>query len=144
MKPRIQPIYVVPDVRTNYISIQFPEWFENAREPQCKRSRFSLGQVSSYFVSYMLVYRIHSNQQHLGPYLLVCVFTACLPQLECKPMGAGPLMVSFTLVCTCVLSCADFVWPHGLSMGILEWVAISYSRGSSQLKDQTSVSCISR
>ena len=32
MKPRIQPIYVVPDVRTNYISIQFPEWFENARE----------------------------------------------------------------------------------------------------------------
>ena len=27
---------------------------------------------------------------------------------------------------------------------ILEWVAISYSRGSSQSKDQTHISCISR
>ena len=33
---------------------------------------------------------------------------------------------------------------HGiLQARILEWVAISYSRGSSQLKDQTHVSCVS-
>ena len=32
---------------------------------------------------------------------------------------------------------------HGISQaGILEWVAISFSRGSSQLRDQTRVSCI--
>ena len=34
---------------------------------------------------------------------------------------------------------------HGISQTrILEWVAISFSRGSSQLRDQTCVSCIGR
>ena len=34
---------------------------------------------------------------------------------------------------------------HGISQArILEWVAISYSRGSSQSRDQTHVSCIGR
>ena len=33
---------------------------------------------------------------------------------------------------------------HGvLQVRILEWVAISYSRGSSQSRDQTGVSCVS-
>ena len=40
------------------------------------------------------------------------------------------------------------VCQGSISMGILqarilEWVAISYSRGSSQLRDQTHVSCVS-
>ena len=57
----------------------------------------------------------------------------------------------------CVLShsvVSDSLWPHGLyprgSSGhgtfqarILQWVAISYSRGSSQLKDWTCISCVS-
>ena len=43
----------------------------------------------------------------------------------------------------------DCSWPgssvHGiLHIGIVEWVAISYSRGSSQPKDQTCISCIGR
>ena len=34
---------------------------------------------------------------------------------------------------------------HGISQGIiLEWVAISFSRGSSQPRDQTCISCIDR
>ena len=34
---------------------------------------------------------------------------------------------------------------HGISQaGILEWVAISFCRGSSQSRDRTCVSCISR
>ena len=34
---------------------------------------------------------------------------------------------------------------HGISQArILEWVAISYSRGSSQPRDQTRISCIGR
>ena len=49
---------------------------------------------------------------------------------------------------------SDSLWPHGLyslpgcfvhgvlQARILEWVAISFSRGSSQSRDQTQVSCI--
>ena len=34
---------------------------------------------------------------------------------------------------------------HGISLArILEWVAISFSRGSSQIMDQTGISCIGR
>ena len=34
---------------------------------------------------------------------------------------------------------------HGIPLArILEWVAMPYSRGSSQLRDQTWVSCIDR
>ena len=48
---------------------------------------------------------------------------------------------------------SDFLQPHGLSGSsvhgvfqarILEWVAISLSRGSSRPRDQTCVSCIGR
>ena len=43
----------------------------------------------------------------------------------------------------CVLSCPIFV--HGiLQARILEWVAISYSWGSSQPRDQTCISCTDR
>ena len=59
-------------------------------------------------------------------------------------------------VCVCVLvaqSCLTLCDPmdcsllgsslHGIiQAGILEWVAISFSRGSSWLRDQTQVSCI--
>ena len=38
---------------------------------------------------------------------------------------------------------SDSLWPHGiLQARILEWVAIPFSKGSSQPKDQTWVSCI--
>ena len=66
-------------------------------------------------------------------------------------------------VCVCARACAhmrmhsivsDSLWPHGLGppsssvhgifqARILEQVAISYSRGPSQPRDQTHVSCIS-
>ena len=58
--------------------------------------------------------------------------------------------------CGCMLICLSHVWlcntmdyslpgssVHGIIQArILEWVAISYSWGSSQLKDRTGVSCI--
>ena len=58
-------------------------------------------------------------------------------------------------VCVCVQSCLTLWDPmacsspvpsvHGISQARkLEWVAISFSRGSSQPRDQTSVSYISR
>ena len=58
------------------------------------------------------------------------------------------------LHCVCARSCPTLCNPmdcsppgssvHGISQaGILEWVAISFSRGSSQLRDRTHVSCIS-
>ena len=71
-------------------------------------------------------------------------------------------MSPFTLriyekVCVCArvgaLSHVQLLQPHGCSLPgasvrgifqarILEWVAISFSRGSAQRKDQTCVSCI--
>ena len=42
------------------------------------------------------------------------------------------------LVACQVLLCVEFSRQE-----IVEWVAVSYSRGSSQPRDQTSVSCIS-
>ena len=62
-----------------------------------------------------------------------------------------------TCCCCCLVtkSCLTPLWPHelcqsgssvhGISQArILEWAAISFSRGSSQLRDQTCVSCIGR
>ena len=50
----------------------------------------------------------------------------------------------------CMLShsvVSNSLWPHGLKparlLGPLEWVAISFSRGSSRPRDQTHVSCVS-
>ena len=38
---------------------------------------------------------------------------------------------------------SNSLWPHGsLHAGRLEWVAFPFSRGSSQLRDWTQVSCI--
>ena len=67
----------------------------------------------------------------VGPCYLFCVCAQLCPTL-CDPMDGSPPGSSL----------------HGISQArILEWVAISYSRGSSQPKDQTcvsKVSCISR
>ena len=78
--------------------------------------------------------------------------------------GRGDLPINWECVCVCVCVCVcaqllTCVWPfstpwtiacqahlvHGISqVGILEWVAISSSRGSSQPWDRTWVSCIGR
>ena len=55
--------------------------------------------------------------------------------------------VSATQLCLTLCHCVDYSPPgssvHGiLQVRILEWVAISSSRGSSQPEDQTQVSCI--
>ena len=53
--------------------------------------------------------------------LLLCVRLLCDP-MDCSPPGSS---------------------VHGISQArILEWVAISFSRGSSPPRDQTQVSCI--
>ena len=59
--------------------------------------------------------------------LVVGVESLSCVQLFCDPMDFSPLGSSL----------------HGISQaGILEWVAISFSRGSFQLRDQAQVSCI--
>ena len=57
------------------------------------------------------------------------------------------LLFSHSLVSDCLWPCGLYSPPgssvHGiLQARILEWVAISFSRGSSQPRDQTCVSCI--
>ena len=66
--------------------------------------------------------------------------------LHSKPDGAT-LLLRIERVCVCVLSrvwLSATLWTvHGIIQArILEWVAISYYRGSSQLRDQTHGSCI--
>ena len=62
----------------------------------------------------------------------VCVCACSVPQLYltlCDPMDLSPSGSSI----------------HGISQArILDWVAVSSSRGSSQLRDQTCISCIDR
>ena len=70
------------------------------------------------------------------------------------------LLVALGLVCVCVCMCvcsvvSNSLWPHGvcslpdssvhviLQARILEWVATSFSRGSSQPRDGTHIYCIS-
>ena len=57
-----------------------------------------------------------------------------------------------TIVCVSASVLFDSLWPRGLYPGcsvhrilqarILEWVAIPFSKGSSQSRDQTQVSCL--
>ena len=69
----------------------------------------------------------------------------------------GTNTILTALVVTCVCACSvlsDSLWPHGpylpgssvlglLQARLLEWVAISFSRGSSQPRDRTFISCAS-
>ena len=59
------------------------------------------------------------------------------------------LLHSFVQLCPTVCNPTDFSTPgssvHGTSQArILEWVAISFSRGSSWTRERTSVSCVGR
>ena len=70
----------------------------------------------------------HAHVNYKIQYLCVCVLVAQSCPALCNPMDCSPPGSSI----------------HGiLQARILEWVAIPFSRGSSQPKDQTRVSCIS-
>ena len=69
---------------------------------------------------------INQMEEILSQYILCVCAQLCLTL--CSPMDSSPPLSSV----------------HGISQAIiLEWVAISYSRGSSQPRDQTHVSCFS-
>ena len=72
---------------------------------------------------------IFSEERSLDPVCVcVCVHAQPCPTL-CDPMDCSPPGSSI----------------HGISQArILEWVAISYSRGSSRPRDQTHISCIGK
>ena len=95
----------------------------------------------------------------LGHLFSKCYFrssTAEPPGVLVKPDARAPHPAYRTPVLYCAL--LSRVWPcdprdcgppgspaHGIfQAGILQWVAISYSRGSSQSRDWTRVSCIRR
>ena len=71
----------------------------------------------------------HKSDQNVCVCVCVCVCTrAQLCLTLCEPMDYSPLGSSV----------------HGILQGrLLEWVAIPSSRGSSQPRDQTRVSCVS-
>ena len=71
---------------------------------------------------------------HLWPFLCWHMFLPCGGGLVAK--SCPTLVTPWTIACLAPLS-------MGFSrVRILEWVAISFSRGSSQLQNQTSNSCI--
>ena len=47
-----------------------------------------------------------------------------------------------TQLCPALCDAMDYIVHGILQARILEWVAVSFSRGSSQPRDQTQVSCI--
>ena len=108
----------------------------------------------SYTVIHEFLYRdkeqVHTNRTLMisppgRPFMFIRLFqTLATESPSDKPMGQ--------VVCVCVFSLIGLFatsWTighsvHGISEArILEWVATSSSRGSSQPKDQTHFSCIS-
>ena len=98
--------------------------------------------------------------------LHVCVvFSLCVSDLlfflcRYKSWDLGPIVIQYDIVLTCSVyliakACPTLLWPldcsppgssaHGIFRArILQWVAISSSRGFSQPRDWTWVSCIGR
>ena len=82
------------------------------------------------------------------------ISTPGFPSLGLTDIWLLLLLLSF--VCVCVVNRSvllDSLWLYGppgssvcgiLQARILEWVAISYSKGSSQPRDRTCISCIAR
>ena len=78
----------------------------------------------------------------------------CLSNSHCQPLASWiffnpitSLKVLFTQLCLILCNLGDCRWPSSSVHGILqartlEWVAIPFSRGSSQPRDQSQVSCI--
>ena len=77
-----------------------------------------------------LVGRVDIEEKHDIYYIIVCVCSVALSGLTpCDPMDCSPPGSSV----------------HGIFQArILEWVALSYFRGSSQLRDWTGISCIGK
>ena len=79
------------------------------------------------FVSYMILYMFQCHSPKMFQFYVCEVTQLCLTlcdPVDCSPPGSS---------------------VHGiLQARILEWVAISFSRGSSRPRDQTCVFCISR
>ena len=66
----------------------------------------------------------------------------------CSPLKGKKVKVLVTQLCLTLCNPVDCSLPGSsiheiLQARILEWVAIPFSRGSSQPRDQTQVSCIS-
>ena len=88
--------------------------------------------------------------------MAVLQFLKVYDRAEVKQDSYGFLLSVFFLNCCCCLVAKLYptlLWPsippgfsvHGiLQTSILQWVAISFSRGSSQPRDQTCISCIGK
>ena len=96
----------------------------------CSITTFSLPKsVVSLFHRYVLVYFLpHSGKDTLCLSLCVCSYLVGRVPLFYNPINCSPPGSSV----------------HGISQErILDWVAISFSRGSAGPRDQTRISCIS-
>ena len=79
---------------------------------------------------------------HAQLHLTLCNSMDCSP--PCSSIRDGGLVAKScpTLVTPCTVACQAPLSMGFSRQGILEWVAISFSRGSSWFRDWTQVSCI--
>ena len=107
----------------------------------CTSDRFSESKYISLYISCcFLIFQIYKNETQL---VLKLIINSWAPTMY-NTFGGGDLV---TKLCLTLVDSMDCGLPgssvHGISQArILEWVAISFSRGSSQPRDQTCDSCI--
>ena len=115
-----RPIYIWHMNQPSYCELCFspPHIWLNVRlhSPSWNQNP-TLSGVALYKLNYLKVSPVHQSVRHS----VVCDWHVCNP-MDCSPPGSS---------------------VHGIFQArILEWVAISSSRGSSQPRDRTWVSCI--
>ena len=72
----------------------------------------------------------------------VFIRISMIARLASSPTESVKVKAKFTQSCLTLCDSIDYPVPGILQARILEWVAFPFSRGSSQPRDQTQVSCI--
>ena len=114
-------------------------------------SNFNLLWYQVCFPKYIMYFLLISKIQHF--HLWFYIFNVYYPVKSLKV--TSQMKLSFKVMCVLCAQLCPALWDpmncsppgssvHGVFQArVLEWVAISYSRGSSWSKDQTRVSCVS-
>ena len=115
-------------------------------------SNFNLLWYQVCFPKYIMYFLLISKIQHFN--LWFYIFNVYYPVKSLKV--TSQMKLPFKVMCVLCAQLCPALWDpmncsppdssvHGVFQArVLEWVAISYSRGSSWSKDQTRVSCVSR
>ena len=92
-----------------------------------------------------------SSQHRDRTLISLCFLHWQVGSLLLAPLGTLVWLISYIILSCCLVTklCLTLLWPGASVLGtsqarILEWVAVSFPKGSSWPRDQTWVSCIGR